>query len=162
MLQFYRKADCPPDYCRSRPARSAISAERVGVPLGPAVLNGKKVFIIANPHEVATSSQIENRKLPTNRDSVISWNLGQFDKKVIRVLSYLLSLLSVELRRDIVQISRHLTATTNSNDDNGILVEKWTNDYKDNDTKPWEWNGSWNNLDNAGYSQVFYLLSFVL
>jgi hypothetical protein len=138
-----------PDGKQTKTFNFAKSEPTPNLPLGTAILNGKEVFIVANPFDVtAICSQTELYILPTEVNielsgrSILRWNLGQFDDKVLAVLKYLLSLLPVALRHDLVQVSRHLSATTNSDDDDGILEGKWTNDYKDGDMKPWQWTGT--------------------
>ena len=57
----------------------------------------------------------------------------------------------------IIQVSRNISAATNVQDDNGILVGNWSGDYSGG-TSPLEWTGSGAIL--AEFNKTKYPVSF--
>uniref|UniRef100_A0A8C6XVW2 protein-glutamine gamma-glutamyltransferase n=1 Tax=Naja naja TaxID=35670 RepID=A0A8C6XVW2_NAJNA len=80
----------------------------------------------------------------------VPWNYGQFDEETVSICLKLLdSNLQFQhhpgqdsaLRSSPVYISRVLSAMVNSNDDSGVLLGNWGEDYSGG-TRPSEWNSS--------------------
>ncbi|KAH9499761.1 hypothetical protein Btru_077760 [Bulinus truncatus] len=71
------------------------------------------------------------------------WNFGQFESCILDVAMHLLdvSKLRWEVRGNPVNVVRAISALVNSNDDNGIVVGRWSNDYSDG-RSPVSWTGS--------------------
>ncbi|XP_037010840.2 protein-glutamine gamma-glutamyltransferase 5 isoform X2 [Artibeus jamaicensis] len=78
------------------------------------------------------------------------WNYGQFEENIIDICLKLLDKslnfqtdpdIDCALRGSPVYISRVVCAMINSNDDNGVLNGKWSENYSDG-TNPAEWTGS--------------------
>nr|CAD7585839.1 unnamed protein product [Timema genevievae] len=71
------------------------------------------------------------------------WIFGQFDDAVLPGAMYLLELskLSHAERGSPVKIARAISAVINANDDLGLLVGNWSNDYRDG-VAPHSWTGS--------------------
>ncbi|XP_024423071.3 protein-glutamine gamma-glutamyltransferase 5 isoform X2 [Desmodus rotundus] len=78
------------------------------------------------------------------------WNYGQFEENIIDICLKLLDkslnfqtdpATDCALRGSPVYISRVVCAMINSNDDNGVLNGKWSENYSDG-TNPAEWTGS--------------------
>ncbi|CAL4095081.1 unnamed protein product [Meganyctiphanes norvegica] len=72
-----------------------------------------------------------------------SWNYGQFDDAVLPACAYLLDKagLRPENQGDVVSVSRAISRMVNSNDESGVLVGRWDDDYKD-EKNPSHWTGS--------------------
>jgi len=73
-----------------------------------------------------------------------AWNYGQFEEECLDGALYLLEMseLADTARGNAVLVSRTLTAMANSSDDDGVLTGRWTKEWPENCTKPWEWIGS--------------------
>nr|CAD7394474.1 unnamed protein product [Timema cristinae] len=71
------------------------------------------------------------------------WIFGQFDDAVLPGAMYLLELskLSHAERGSPVKIARAISTVINANDDLGLLVGNWSNDYRDG-VAPHSWTGS--------------------
>nr|CAD7202776.1 unnamed protein product [Timema douglasi] len=71
------------------------------------------------------------------------WIFGQFDDAILPGAMYLLELskLSHAERGSPVKIARAISAVINANDDLGLLVGNWSNDYRDG-VAPHSWTGS--------------------
>lgn len=71
------------------------------------------------------------------------WNFGQFEEDILDCAMYLLdhNKLAWTSRGDPVKLTRKLSALTNSQDDNGILVGNWSGDYAGGKS-PLDWVGS--------------------
>lgn len=71
------------------------------------------------------------------------WVFGQFDDAALPASVLLLerSGLNHEARGDPIFVSRTISKMVNSNDDNGVLVGKWSGSYDDG-TAPSQWTGS--------------------
>jgi len=72
------------------------------------------------------------------------WNFGQFEEECLDGALYLLEMseLADTARGNAILVSRCLTAMANSSDDDGVLAGRWSKDWPENCTKPWEWIGS--------------------
>ncbi|XP_069035464.1 protein-glutamine gamma-glutamyltransferase 5-like [Lepisosteus oculatus] len=80
----------------------------------------------------------------------IPWTFGQFEEDVLEICLWMLNA-SPKFKRDPgedcsarcnpIYVSRIVSAMINSNDDNGVLVGKWDDDYKDG-VKPTSWSDS--------------------
>ncbi|XP_069594602.1 protein-glutamine gamma-glutamyltransferase Z-like isoform X1 [Ranitomeya imitator] len=96
-----------------------------------------------------------------------SWNFGQFDEDIIDICLALLdesleshknALKDYTMRNDPVYISRVLSAMINCNDDNGVMLGRWGDNYEDG-TSPTKWNGSCTILRrwySSGFQPVKY------
>uniref|UniRef100_A0A670ZQ26 protein-glutamine gamma-glutamyltransferase n=1 Tax=Pseudonaja textilis TaxID=8673 RepID=A0A670ZQ26_PSETE len=80
----------------------------------------------------------------------VPWNYGQFDEETVGICLKLLDsnlqfrhhpVQDSALRSSPVYISRVLSAMVNSNDDSGVLLGNWGEDYSGG-TRPSEWNSS--------------------
>ncbi|XP_053572567.1 protein-glutamine gamma-glutamyltransferase E-like [Bombina bombina] len=99
--------------------------------------------------------------------SVINWDFNQFDIQMLEICFAILDrslnyqkdpVLDVSQRHDPVYVCRVLTATVNGRDENGVLVENWSGNYKDG-VSPATWNGSVNILKQwyfTGFKPVKY------
>ena len=93
------------------------------------------------------------------------WIFGQFEEDVLEVACHLIAndrrtetMSGGAKLSDLVQISRILSAKTNCNQDDGVLVGKWSGDYTEG-TKPWQWMSSVSILKEYkqnGYKPVKY------
>ncbi|KAK3085429.1 hypothetical protein FSP39_003189, partial [Pinctada imbricata] len=72
------------------------------------------------------------------------WNYEQFSNPVLDVTLYLLEQggLGPSAMASPVYITRKLSAMANCNDDDGILVGRWSEPYHESTTKPWVWSSS--------------------
>lgn len=74
--------------------------------------------------------------------SGMPWNYSQFRPVVLMAAIDLIDSLNVDRRHDPVYVTRHLSAMMNSSDDdNGVIVGRWHDDYKDG-VAPTAWTGS--------------------
>jgi transglutaminase 1 len=73
-----------------------------------------------------------------------SWNFGQFEEECLDGTLHLLeaSEIADTARGNAILVARCLTAMANSSDDYGVLTGRWSKDWPENCTKPWEWIGS--------------------
>ncbi|XP_026543258.1 protein-glutamine gamma-glutamyltransferase 5-like [Notechis scutatus] len=80
----------------------------------------------------------------------VPWNYGQFDEETVGICLKLLDsnlqfrhhpVQDSALRSSPVYVSRVLSAMVNSNDDSGVLLGNWGEDYSGG-TRPSEWNSS--------------------
>lgn len=73
-----------------------------------------------------------------------AWNFGQFEEECLDGALFLLEMseLADTARGNAVLVSRALTAMANSSDDDGVLSGRWSKEWPENCTKPWEWVGS--------------------
>ncbi|XP_061486117.1 uncharacterized protein LOC133386476 [Rhineura floridana] len=80
----------------------------------------------------------------------IPWNFGQFEEDIVGICLKLLDkslhflhdpAKDCSLRSSPVYVSRVLSAMINSNDDNGVLLGNWSEDYSGG-VRPTEWSGS--------------------
>ncbi|KAJ8303349.1 hypothetical protein KUTeg_019745 [Tegillarca granosa] len=74
------------------------------------------------------------------------WNFGQFEDNILDCALYLLgehedAPLKNIFRGDPVRVTRALSALINCQDDNGVLVGNWSNNYRGG-TSPLKWKGS--------------------
>ncbi|XP_023806131.1 coagulation factor XIII A chain [Oryzias latipes] len=71
------------------------------------------------------------------------WVYGQFDKGVLDACIYIMDSCQMPIhdRGDIIQVSRKASAMMNSQDDNGVLVGNWSEDFSMG-TPPTAWTGS--------------------
>ncbi|XP_056093019.1 coagulation factor XIII A chain-like [Rhinichthys klamathensis goyatoka] len=72
-----------------------------------------------------------------------SWNFGQFEQGVLDACLFVLDSGKVPLvfRGSALEIVRQASALINSNDDDGVLVGNWSDDFSDG-TSPTAWTGS--------------------
>ncbi|KAK6982720.1 protein-glutamine gamma-glutamyltransferase K [Biomphalaria glabrata] len=72
------------------------------------------------------------------------WYYGQFDRPVLEAAIFLMDSADVKYsaRRWPIAFVRTLSAMTNSNDDDGVLVGRWTKTYPKGCTLPTDWTGS--------------------
>ncbi|XP_029469348.1 protein-glutamine gamma-glutamyltransferase E-like [Rhinatrema bivittatum] len=106
---------------------------------------------------VGTASHISYRR----------WIYGQFEDNMLNICFQMLDqslnykrnpVLDVSKRNDPAYVGRVLSAMVNSNDDNGVVLGSWSEDYLDG-TSPTSWNGSVSILRqwfNSGYQPVKY------
>ena len=76
------------------------------------------------------------------------WTFGQFETGILDVACHLLandkrvnSSLGGSKLSDLVQVARILSAQTNCNEDDGVLVGNWSGEYADGKS-PTSWNSS--------------------
>ncbi|XP_026869086.2 coagulation factor XIII, A1 polypeptide a, tandem duplicate 1 [Electrophorus electricus] len=71
------------------------------------------------------------------------WNFGQFQQGVLDACLFILDFgkMPLEYRGDVVKVTRKASAMINSQDDNGVLVGNWSNDFSLG-TAPTAWTGS--------------------
>ncbi|XP_025075960.1 protein-glutamine gamma-glutamyltransferase K-like [Pomacea canaliculata] len=79
-----------------------------------------------------------------NNNTGRPWNFAQFDDPCLEAAFFLLDKaeLADAARRSPVSVVRAVSALVNSNDDDGVLEGRWTQDYPKNTTPPWAWTGS--------------------
>ncbi|OCT62791.1 protein-glutamine gamma-glutamyltransferase E [Xenopus laevis] len=91
----------------------------------------------------------------------INWEYNQFEKDILDICLIILDrsssykrdpALDVSKRNDPLYVCRVLSAMLNSKDDDGVLEENWSDDYK-NGVSPFSWNGSINILKSWYYSK---------
>nr|KAI8763459.1 hemocyte protein-glutamine gamma-glutamyltransferase-like isoform X2 [Biomphalaria glabrata] len=91
------------------------------------------------------------------------WNFGQFETCVLDVALYLLdvSKLKVEVRGNPVNVVRAISALVNSNDDDGVVVGRWSGNYADGHS-PASWTGTpaileeyWKTKEPVKYGQCW-------
>jgi len=70
-----------------------------------------------------------------------SWRFNQFNKNTLAAALKLLDSISPSDRSNPKLVSRHFTKVVNSNDDNGVLVGKWSGNYSGG-YSPSHWSGS--------------------
>uniref|UniRef100_A0A672FN80 Transglutaminase-like domain-containing protein n=1 Tax=Salarias fasciatus TaxID=181472 RepID=A0A672FN80_SALFA len=72
-----------------------------------------------------------------------SWMYGQFEKGILDACIYILdsSRMPIFNRGNVIKLVRKGSAMINSQDDNGVLVGNWSNDYSMG-TRPTAWTGS--------------------
>ena len=73
-----------------------------------------------------------------------AWNLGLYQEDTLRAVLFILetvSKLSFDQKRDPIVITREMTALVNSEDEDGVLEGRWTDDFPDGQF-PWFWVGS--------------------
>lgn len=73
-----------------------------------------------------------------------AWNLGLYQEDTLRAVLYVLeavSKLTFEQKGDPILVTREMSALVNSEDDNGVLEGRWTDDFPDGKF-PWFWTGS--------------------
>ncbi|KAM4691829.1 protein-glutamine gamma-glutamyltransferase E-like [Rhinophrynus dorsalis] len=104
-----------------------------------------------------------------NEDDIMKkdWEYNQFGKDVLELCLEILDrsmnyqkdpMLDVSQRNDPLYVCRVLSATLNSKDENGVLVENWSGEYGDG-KNPSSWNGSFSILKEwyfKGYKPVKY------
>ncbi|CAL4062405.1 unnamed protein product [Meganyctiphanes norvegica] len=88
------------------------------------------------------------------------WAYGQFDDDVLPIAVHILDFarFSSTGRGSAVQVVRAISAGVNHQDDDGILVGNWTDDFSKG-VEPWVWTGSVRILEeyrNSGYQPVKY------
>lgn len=69
------------------------------------------------------------------------WQLGQFERNILECSFLLLSTvgkIAPAFRGDPVRIARGLSAIVNSQDDNGVVMGNWSEDFSDG-TAPTKW-----------------------
>ncbi|XP_028288153.1 coagulation factor XIII A chain-like [Parambassis ranga] len=73
----------------------------------------------------------------------LNWMYGQFERGVLDACIYILdsSQMPIQDRGDIVKLVRKASAVLNSQDDNGVLVGNWSDDFSMG-TPPSSWTGS--------------------
>nr|CAB3266929.1 protein-glutamine gamma-glutamyltransferase K [Phallusia mammillata] len=73
----------------------------------------------------------------------MDWYFGQFEAVVMKACLKLLESRAIRYRdhSDPVELSRHMSALVNSNDDAGVLIGNWSGDYEDGKS-PGDWVGS--------------------
>ncbi|XP_070559597.1 protein-glutamine gamma-glutamyltransferase K-like [Ptychodera flava] len=77
-----------------------------------------------------------------NRVRLRPWVFGQFEEGILEAAIHLLELgLSTQGRGNPVKVTRRMSAVVNSNDDDGVLVGNWSDDYSKG-TPPGDWTGS--------------------
>ncbi|XP_032833350.2 coagulation factor XIII A chain-like [Petromyzon marinus] len=71
------------------------------------------------------------------------WNFGQFERGILDVCLSLLDKgdLGMSFRGSPIAVSRTTSAILNANDDNGVLMGRWSGNYR-NGVPPTAWNGS--------------------
>uniref|UniRef100_A0A8C7YEA6 Transglutaminase-like domain-containing protein n=1 Tax=Oryzias sinensis TaxID=183150 RepID=A0A8C7YEA6_9TELE len=71
------------------------------------------------------------------------WVYGQFDKGVLDACIYIMDSCQMPIhdRGDIIKVARKASAMMNSQDDNGVLVGNWSDDFSMG-TPPTAWTGS--------------------
>ena len=72
------------------------------------------------------------------------WQVGQFDRHILDCALMLVAKvgrLPINQRGDPIRVSRALSASVNSPDDNGAIMGKWDSDFSDG-TPPTKWVGS--------------------
>lgn len=72
------------------------------------------------------------------------WKYSQFEENILDCAFYLMTniaKINYKSWYDPVEISRGLSAAVNANDDNGVLMGNWSDDYADG-VSPTEWLGS--------------------
>lgn len=83
------------------------------------------------------------------------WQLGQFERNVLECSFLLLSTvgkIAPAFRGDPVRIARGLSAIVNSQDDNGVVMGNWSEDFSDG-TAPTKWVSENENLQICIFSQ---------
>ncbi|XP_041824738.1 coagulation factor XIII A chain-like [Melanotaenia boesemani] len=72
-----------------------------------------------------------------------SWVFGQFDEGILDACIYILDVCQMAIynRNEVIKIVRTASAAINSQDDNGVLVGNWSDDYSMG-TPPTSWTGS--------------------
>lgn len=111
--------------------------------------------------DVYLESEAERQEYVLNEEGLIyqgnknwihpsPWNYGQFEEEVVdiclKLLDRSLNFLQdpardVSLRSSAAYVSRVLSAMINSNDDNGVLLGNWSEDYSGG-VRPTEWSSS--------------------
>ncbi|KAK2859802.1 hypothetical protein Q5P01_004422 [Channa striata] len=99
---------------------------------------GRKEYVL-NDHGMIYQGSIETADSVTHR----SWDYGQFERGVLDACIYILDVSKMPItdRSDIIKVVRKGSAMINVQDDNGMLVGNWSNDYSMG-TPPTAWTGS--------------------
>jgi hypothetical protein len=114
------------------------------------------VIILFNPwctsDEVSLSSGAQRQEYVLNENGIMwrgkyfhhlpkSWRFAQFNHSTLELAMDLLDGVSASDRADAGLVSRHFSKVTNSQDDNGVIVGNWGDDYSGG-TSPLYWSGS--------------------
>ncbi|KAF3703885.1 Coagulation factor XIII A chain [Channa argus] len=99
---------------------------------------GRREYVL-NDHGIIYQGSIETADSVTER----SWDYGQFERGVLDACIYILDVSKMPIadRSDIIKVVRKGSAMINVQDDNGVLVGNWSDNYSMG-TPPTSWTGS--------------------